>query len=512
MSAAAPKFEIRANAFGLIGETASHPMAYWAPPLVGLLAAACLAFFRCPVPPSHSLSWASLFGTATAYVLSAFMAGPIAMITMYAIFRRRAELDIRDVTLRTASAAVWFAPLVIFLSERSMWAITAAGVLAASETRLLRSYHDAMLGGSGPGALDGLPPGEIFHLLPSRALRRLPFSALCASATAQAGGVAGLAGYPLPGAMLLGISTAVVAWSSGAMRGWGQQQSTSLARSAFRVTLILVLATTFTAASLTRYLEVKRGSGWGSAQYSRHKIIKTASSLLDTLFRAPKSRPFRDNLEHASEPRGDSTAIVIGSVHPGVILWPEIRARSMVVPPLPAMGHGLFATRHANPLSIPFFGVYWLFKAPDNRPPDDSFRARGNPAAHTFFTTDHMPMLMEANQNLGTLIDLSCCSKIQLAISNADPYPGSVSLELILVNTTLPSRPSQSLGSTEVKSKPRWRPFDDGAPLSETLTFALPATSSLRNFDEVKISFHLDAVRAETAARIAIERFLFVPR
>src|SRR5947207_2263982 len=166
-----------------------------------------------------------------------YMAGPIAMITMYAIFRRRAELDIRDVTLRTASAAVWFAPLVIFLSERSMWAITAAGVLAASETRLLRSYHDAMLGGSGPGALDGLPPGEIFHLLPSRALRRLPFSALCASATAHAGGVAGLAGYPLPGAMLLGISTAVVAWSSGAMRGWGQQQSTSLARSAFRVTL-----------------------------------------------------------------------------------------------------------------------------------------------------------------------------------------------------------------------------------------------------------------------------------
>jgi hypothetical protein len=121
-------------------------------------------------------------------------------------------------------------------------------------------------------------------------------------------------------------------------------------------------------------------------------------------------------------------------------------------------------------------------------------------------------MLMEANQNLGTLIDLNCCSKIQIAISNADPYPGSVSLELILVNTTLPSRPSQSLGSVEVKSIPRWKPFDDGVPLPETLTFAVPATSSLRKFDEVKIRFHLDTVRAETAARIAIERFLFVPR
>jgi len=434
------------------------------------------------------------------------------MFAVYAMLPRSAEFNIRDATLRTATAAVWFAPLGIFLSESSMWAIAAAGVLAASVTRRLRSYHDAMPGGSEPEDLDELPSDEVFHLLPSPALRRLPFSALCASATAQAGGVAGLAGYALPGAALLSVSTAVVAWSSGATRGWGQQRSTSLARSAFRVTLILLLATTFTATSLTRYLEVKRGFGSGSAQHSRNKIIKTASSLFDALFRAPESRPSRDNLKHTSEPRGDSTAIVIGSVHPGVILWPEIRARSMVVPPLPAMGRGLFATTRANPLSIPFFGVYWLFKAPDNRPPDDSFRARGNPAAHTFFTTDHMPMLMEANQNLGTLIDLSCCSKIQIAISNADPYPGSVSLELILVNTTLPSRPSQSLGSVEVKSIPRWKPFDDGVPLPETLTFAVPATSSLRKLDEVKIRFHLDTVRAETAARIAIERFLFVPR
>ena len=50
------------------------------------------------------------------------------------------------------------------------------------------------------------------------------------------------------------------------------------------------------------------------------------------------------------------------------------------------------------------------------------------------------------------------------------------------------------------------------APDAETLTFAVPATSSLRKFDEMKIRFHLDTVRAETAARIAIERFLFVPR
>jgi hypothetical protein len=54
------------------------------------------------------------------------------------------------------------------------------------------------------------------------------------------------------------------------------------------VTLIVALATTFTAAGLTRYLDVKRGFGWGSsAQHSRHKLIETASSLVDALFRTP---------------------------------------------------------------------------------------------------------------------------------------------------------------------------------------------------------------------------------
>jgi hypothetical protein len=432
------------------------------------------------------------------------------MFAVYAILPRRAVPGIRDVTLHAAAAAVWFAPVAIFLSERSMWAIAAAGVLAASVTRLLRCYHDAMPGGSETQGLDEADSGEIFHLLPLPALRRLPFSALGASAAAQAGGAAGLAGYPGAGAALLGISVAVVTWSGGVTPDYRQRQPPSLTRSAVRVMLIVALAAAFTAAGLTRYLEVKRGIGWGSAQHSQNKFIKTASSVLDAIFGAPAYR--HNNLKPASEARDDSTALVLGAVHPGVILWPEIRARSMIVPPLPTMGHGLFTTRHANPLSIPFFGVYWLFKAPDERPPHDSFRARGDPATHNFFTTDHMPLFMEANQNFGTLIDLSCCSNIEIAISNADRYPGSVSLEVILVNTTLPGRPSQSLGSVEVKSIPRWRPADDGMPLPETLTFAVPATTALRKFDEVKIRFHLDAVRAETAAKIAIERFLFVPR
>jgi heme/copper-type cytochrome/quinol oxidase subunit 3 len=432
------------------------------------------------------------------------------MFALYAILPRKAKIEIRD-TLRTAAAAVWFAPLAIFLSEMSMWAWVMAGAAAASVTGLVRRYRDAMHGGSEPEALNAPAPGEVFHFLASQA--PAPFPALCASAAAQAGGIAVLAGHPLAAAALVGISTAVVTWSSGATRGWEQhseQQRSHTSQSMFRVMLTVALATAFAAGGLMRYVTVHRGFGWGSAQHSQNKLARTANSVLDALFGAPVPR--LANLKPASEARNDSNAIVLGTVHPGVILWPEIRDRSILVPPLPAMGRGLFALRHANPLSVPFFGVYWLFKAPDKRPPEDSFRARGSPAAHTFFTTDHLPLYMEANQNFGTLIDLSCCGRIEIAISNADRYPGSVSLELLLINTTLPGRPSQSLGSIAVKSIPRWRPNDDDAPIPETLAFAVPSNTSLRKFDEAKIRFHLDALRAETAAKISIERFVFVPR
>jgi hypothetical protein len=39
---------------------------------------------------------------------------------------------------------------------------------------------------------------------------------------------------------------------------------------------------------------------------------------------------------------------------------------------------------------------------------------------------------MEAHQKLEKSIDASCCSHIQLAVSNADRFPHTVSLELIL--------------------------------------------------------------------------------
>jgi hypothetical protein len=177
------------------------------------------------------------------------------------------------------------------------------------------------------------------------------------------------------------------------------------------------------------------------------------------------------------------------------------------------MGNSLLKTnRHANPLTIPFNGVYWFFKAPDLLPPTTSRQVHGSPEVLDIHSTDRRPLSMEAHENLGTLLDLDCCSRIQLAIRNADPYSETVSLELILINSSLPGKPSQSLGRVMAKSTLPWSLYDKHPTASETLNFVIPANPAIRRFDEVMIVFRLDAFRADDGAKIAIDRLVLVPR
>jgi len=135
---------------------------------------------------------------------------------------------------------------------------------------------------------------------------------------------------------------------------------------------------------------------------------------------------------------------------PGVILWPEVKPIPTLIAPMPQLGSGLFTRANLNPLSIPFSGEYWMFRWPFERPPRNSYFQRGNPAALSFSTTDHRALQMEAHHKLEQPVSLSCCSRIQLAIRNADRYPATVWLELFLLNSELPDRRAESLGRAMV--------------------------------------------------------------
>jgi hypothetical protein len=111
------------------------------------------------------------------------------------------------------------------------------------------------------------------------------------------------------------------------------------------------------------------------------------------------------------------------------------------------------------------------------------------------------------------MIALDCCSRIQIAIRNADHYPETVSLELVLINTSVPERPSQSLGSMMVRSTRPWSLYGEkSTPVSETLNFAIPGKTALRRFDEVRIVFRIDSARADAGPKIAIDHLVLVPR
>lgn len=197
----------------------------------------------------------------------------------------------------------------------------------------------------------------------------------------------------------------------------------------------------------------------------------------------------------------------------GIVLWPKRQTYTKLIAPTPiSFRQKPSSKERERPLIVPFQGVYWFYRAPDVQPPAKSREAQGSPEIFDIRSTDRLPLSMEARQNLGSLIDLGCCSRIQVAIRNADRYPRSVSLELVLVDTASPGRPHQSLGMQNVNSTRPWRLYQDRSPATETLSFAIPFRSAIRLFDEIHKVFHLDVDRADAGARIGIDHLTLVPR
>jgi hypothetical protein len=164
-------------------------------------------------------------------------------------------------------------------------------------------------------------------------------------------------------------------------------------------------------------------------------------------------------------------------------------------------------------LRIPFYGVYWLLRPPDKMPPPTALTMRGSPSRRSFRTNDGAPLTMEARQNLGILVDVSCCSAIEVSIFNSDKYSGTVQVELVLSNTALRGRPSVSLGRLPVRSESRFRFFSaPGIVVEEKLVFPLPEALPFRQFDEFSVRFVTASMRADHAPRISVESFRLVRR
>jgi hypothetical protein len=471
------------DAFDPAQATASSSVAKFLPVIAGLLVAAAVAFSAAS-PPTYYLSWTTLLTFALQRLLAVALACVLTFAILCAVLSSSKHFDSQLLLVQTSRAAIWLAPLALLIRTNSAWTLPAAaafGMLLAPSVPL-----------SGPRALDpedslllSLRP-DILPLFPKLRPRISVAAALCA----ETGILAFFAGHAVAGAILFGA--AVCAWT-----WWSIPGANSVHASQTQNVPVVLFAMIFTLAALLPYLHGAAGFGLGSSQKHAVRVLLRGSAS-----------PRRDTAETVNNLQPSAS-----EGNAGIVLWPEKQVRTQLIAPTPIdLTNPPLLGANANPLVIPFDGVYWFFKAPDVRPPRTSRQAHASPETVEIRSTDGRPLSIEAHDYLGTLIDLHCCSRIQIAVRNADRYPDTVSLELILVDTTKPEHPSESLGRMLVKSTQPWRIYERPQPVSEMLNFQIPPRSLLRRFDEVRIIFRLDHTRAEAAARIAIDHFVLVPR
>lgn len=463
------------------------------PTIAALLFAAAVATATCRLPSRRFLSWSELWDAAVIRVVAVSMAAIVAAWAFSALIPNQSRLESRRTVIGTFLNALWLAPLALSIREDSLWTIALAATFAVVLTQSIRAFHATTVQANAEESLlSSLRPDNL-----PLTFKRAPQLSVAAALCAQTGVLAAFAGYPFTAAVLVSVGFAAWSWSytrNAPVPHWLQSPSATESRS-----LLLVNGSfLFVLCALFPYLLSARGYGKFGISPGLHRFVAAPSGNR-------LGRPVR-----VSHP--DELAASASEGEAGIILWPEKQALTKLVAPTPVANTQLANSRPSDPLIIPFNGVYWFFKAPDMQPPKGSRQAHASPETVDIRSTDRRPLSIEAHDYLGNLIDLACCSRIQIAIRNADRYPETVSLELVLINTTLPTRPSESLGRMIVKSTRPWNIYEKPAPASETLNFAIPHRPTLRRFDEVKIVFRMDRARADAGAKIAIDHFVLVPR
>ncbi|MEO8594494.1 MAG: hypothetical protein ABI759_14355 [Candidatus Solibacter sp.] len=438
-----------------------------------------LQWVRVPVP------WLIL--RATIYVLLACLAG--AFITLV-LFFAAAEWEPEDAiraTFRASSAAVWFAPCVILLTQLSPAAVLPAIVLVVNATHMLyiqwriqqpaiETSHDTSLFASAQ--------------LPARRFLHDFGPGLAVSTVIQAGICAVLLQHPALAGLCLACGVSLATLLALASRAVQPAKRPSMPRAIMGLALTVLLAIGMT---LGGTLMQREGSGGDSFSWSPK----------------PAGPPGMPGSGRPDLPDAMSGTLADNGF-PGVILWPEIKPIPTLIAPMPQTTGDGSPVVMQHPLSIPFSGEYWMYRWPYARPPKTSFFQRGTPSALSFSSTDHRPLMMEARHKLDQTVSLSCCRAVRLEIRNADRYPDTITLDLVLIDNELPGAPQITIGHANVTSRP-----DTGAdlvkPVNETLEFPMPPNPTPDAFDEFRVVFQRARSRADKSAKVSIERFILVP-
>jgi hypothetical protein len=433
----------------------------------------------------HYSSVFTVLMQATVLAAAACLAAGLITLVLYWLVQQDPEHLVQG-PLSTSTAAIWFAPAVILFAARSPAALVAALVLVINATSVLyRQWRQSL------APVQEEPEVELFARFQRKepSFWRYLAPALAASFSAQSGVAAALLREPGIAGFAGAASAAILTVYAQSSRAIEPRRQPSVPRSILGLLLTLVLAIGLTVGGLMPRF-ARRGFGLGDGG--------SASTAPAGGTPTPSGPPSR-------VPYG----LADGGFY-GVVLWPEVKPYTTLIEPMPQTAGGMGAAP-ARPWSIPFSGEYWLFRWPFAHPPKESFFQRGNPANLSFSTTDHRPMQMEAHHKLDQAIAVDCCRAIDIEIRNADRYPGTIALELFLVDGGGGRQLQMWVGRAPVVSQPQIS-GDSVTPVGETLEFAMPASAPIQQFDEFKLVFNRDRRRGDKSAKVSIERMTLIPR
>jgi hypothetical protein len=494
-------------------------------PLAGLLVAVAFAWLACPIPERNIVSsillylassWPGLFAVATLYIgatvcVSAAAAAVIALILRARNPNRREGWQ---VFFYGTFATLCLPALVISAAVgSSAIAIGLTVILGINITRLVMADRQIADSNDMSDAKSCL--GLLFAQNPSLPgdipFWRLGVPFVCAILF-QVGTVAALTERRLLAAGLVGASAAMLTWRFHRVGNIGNHSSPAyLVRRALRMALLTLFVIVFTMAGMLQYMAAVRGSsGGGSALVN----------LLHLMFGESPTVAAEQRRQELNQPERTSDPSAVKPDYSGVILIPEARQKAALVVPEELISQAPSSALEPPPEMV-FTGVYWIFKPPNMEPPKDSSVITGSPDKIGLRSSDHTPLWMEAHQYLGRAVDVNCCGEIRVVIGNADRYPETVSVQLLVADTQDQIKGIESLGAQLVKSNGMASgiietkdpsPFQASTSREETLSFDMPQTPTIKRFDEIIVRFHLDGSRSTVNARMAVERFRFTAR
>jgi hypothetical protein len=467
----------------------------------GFIAAAVVAILGVAVLPRQIVTVSGLLARATICTLLVFASTAAAILCGLRTTRHRCPVSTAEVAVRTALPALWLPPLLIFSAQKSWFALVLWASLAVEIARLL-----AFVGGlneDSPQIQERASQASMFPILSP------PFASILGSvlgSIALQGSVVEIVDNQvvLAGVLFVFGTAALVLRGAKMIRDSPTLEHGIPARR----TISVFVAVTFTIAFgwLPHLLVSGSSSSWWKLPFggAGDAPVAAKSLLGPTLTRLSG----RGTLASRVRNKWRNNDSAMGEGFTGVILYPEVVRHIKLVAP-PRAGTRGTGRAPSDPLTIPFDGVYWFWQPPADQPPQTAELVHGSPLTKTFRSTAG-PLWMEARQNLGSEFDLGLCSAIEVVIDNTDSFPGTVALELKIRNTTLPGKPSETLGVQEVYV--RAAAINNGTAGVQTLSFRVPSKGKIRSFDELAVRFHLGGGRIEKSAKIAIDRFRLVPR